>query len=34
MDNAPKPNIEDLPTPAQLRRSTIIASLTAVTPQA
>ncbi|MFT5062057.1 MAG: hypothetical protein ACI9AX_002390 [Polaromonas sp.] len=30
MNNAPKPNIEDLPTPAQLRRSTIIASLTAV----
>jgi len=30
MYNAPKPNIEDLPTPAQLRRSTIIASLTAV----
>jgi hypothetical protein len=30
MNNAPKPNIEDLPTPAQLRRSTIIAGLTAV----
>ena len=30
MNNAPKPNIEDLPTPTQLRRSTIIASLTAV----
>ncbi len=30
MYNAQKPNIEDLPTPAQLRRSTIIASLTAV----
>lgn len=30
MYNAPKPNIEDLPTPAQLRRSTIIAGLTAV----
>lgn len=30
MYNAPKPNIEDLPTPAQLRRSTIIASVTAV----
>jgi hypothetical protein len=30
MYNAQKPNIEDLPTPAQLRRSTIIAGLTAV----
>lgn len=30
MYNAPKPNIEDLPTPAQLCRSTIIAGLTAV----
>jgi hypothetical protein len=30
MHNAPKPNIEDLPTPAQLRRSTIIASIGAV----
>jgi hypothetical protein len=30
MYNAPKPNIEDLPTRAQLRRSTIIAGLTAV----
>lgn len=30
MYNAPKPNIEDLPTPTQLRRSTIIAGLTAV----
>jgi hypothetical protein len=30
MYNAPKPKIEDLPTPAQLRRSTIIAGLTAV----
>ncbi|MGS4947849.1 transmembrane anchor protein [Meridianimarinicoccus sp. RP-17] len=30
MHNAPKPNIEDLPTPAQLRRSTIIAGIGAV----
>lgn len=30
MYNAPKPNIEDLPTPAQLRRSTIIAGVMAV----
>ncbi|MEO0522734.1 MAG: transmembrane anchor protein [Pseudomonadota bacterium] len=30
MHNAPKPNIEDLPTLAQLRRSTIIASIGAV----
>ncbi len=30
MHNAPKPNIEDLPTKAQLRRSTIIASIGAV----
>ncbi|SNT36292.1 transmembrane anchor protein [Antarctobacter heliothermus] len=29
MNNAPKPNIEDLPTPAQLRRSTIIAGVMA-----
>lgn len=30
MHNAPKPNIEDLPTPAQLRRSTIVAGIGAV----
>lgn len=30
MHNAPKPNIEDLPTPAQLLRSTIIAGIGAV----
>lgn len=30
MHNAPKPNIEDLPTKAQLRRSTIIAGIGAV----
>ena len=30
MHNAPKPNIEDLPTKAQLRRSTIIATIGAV----
>jgi hypothetical protein len=30
MHNAPKPNIEDLPTPTQLRRSTIIAGIGAV----
>ncbi|MEH6521180.1 transmembrane anchor protein [Sulfitobacter sp.] len=30
MNNAPKPNIEDLPTTAQLRRSTIIAAIGAV----
>lgn len=30
MHNAPKPNIEDLPTQAQLRRSTIIAGIGAV----
>ena len=30
MHNAPKPNIEDLPTKAQLRRSTIIAATGAV----
>ena len=30
MHNAPKPNIEDLPTPAQLRRSAIIAGIGAV----
>jgi hypothetical protein len=30
MHNAPKPNIEDLPTPAQLRRSTITAGIGAV----
>ncbi|MDA8586223.1 transmembrane anchor protein [Rhodobacteraceae bacterium] len=30
MHNAPKPNLEDLPTPAQLRRSTIIAGIGAV----
>ncbi|WP_372992108.1 transmembrane anchor protein [Sulfitobacter sp.] len=30
MNNAPKPKIEDLPTPAQLRRSTVIAGLGAV----
>lgn len=30
MHNAPKPNIEELPTPTQLRRSTIIAGITAI----
>lgn len=30
MHNAPKPNIEDLPTKAQLRRSTIIATIGAI----
>ncbi len=30
MHNAPKPNIEDLPTKAQLRRSTILAAIGAV----
>ena len=30
MHNAPKPNIEDLPTKAQLRRSTLIAGIGAV----
>lgn len=30
MHNAPKPNIEDLPTKAQLRRSTVIAGIGAV----
>jgi len=30
MYNAPKPKLEDLPTPAQLRRSTIIAAISAV----
>ncbi len=30
MHNAPKPNIEDLPTKAQLRRSTVIAAIGAV----
>jgi len=30
MYNAPQPNIEDLPTSAQLRRSTIIAAISAV----
>ena len=30
MHNAPKPKIEDLPTPAQLRRSTIFAGIGAV----
>ena len=30
MHNAPQPNIDDLPTPAQLRLSTIIAAISAV----
>lgn len=30
MNNAPKPKIEDLPTPAQLRRSTVVAAIGAV----
>ena len=30
MFNAPRPNPEDLPTPAQLRRSTVLAALGAV----
>lgn len=30
MHNAPKPNIEDLPTKAQLRRSTVIAAIGAI----
>ncbi|MEC7668209.1 MAG: transmembrane anchor protein, partial [Pseudomonadota bacterium] len=30
MHNAPKPNLEDLPTKAQLRRSSIVAGIGAV----